>query len=193
MSCRCKCCHGEQSLAQTGFTQTLQPNRLSGCISDETKTTSSYLVPENENERQLRRQLLRHITEWSNDFGTSMSLRAIIRAKEEVSLRSGAALKEKILYSYRQVYKEAFRAIRYASPSRYTLRKVINNAFRTAPLSEFNPEKISNTIKFLHNASKENGLEHKIVKSLLHTWWFEGQLERVQPTQVRQFLWLSYH
>ena len=80
-----------------------------------------------------------------------------------------------ILKSYRQLYRHAMYAVQYAAPARYTLRILLENAYRTGNAADFDPQKIANTITFLKGAAKEKGLEHRILKNLLHTWFWDAE------------------
>lgn len=64
-------------------------------------------------------------------------------------------------------------AVQYAAPAKYTLKTLLANAYRTGNAADFDSQKISNTLTFLDGAAKEKGLEHKILKNLLHTWYWE--------------------
>lgn len=80
---------------------------------------------------------------------------------------------QEIVRSYRQVYRHALHAVQYAAPARYTLRILLDNAYRTGDAADFDAQKIKNTLTFLEGAAKEKGLEHRILKNLLHTWYWE--------------------
>lgn len=80
------------------------------------------------------------------------------------------ASKQAFIKAYRDLYKTSLQVIQYARPERYTLRNHLRNAFR-AKDRVFDPARIANTLEFLDHAAKVNGLEHKIVKNLLHVWW----------------------
>lgn len=80
---------------------------------------------------------------------------------------------EAILHAYRHLYRHGLRAVQFSRPARFTLRDRLRLAFRKGSVTEFQPQKIQNTIEFLHYATKENGLEHKIVKNLLFVWWMQ--------------------
>lgn len=79
---------------------------------------------------------------------------------------------QEILRSYRRLYRHAMYAVQYASPARYTLRILLENAYRTGNAADFDAQKINNTITFLEGAAREKGLEHRILKNLLHTWFW---------------------
>lgn len=80
---------------------------------------------------------------------------------------------QEIVRSYRRLYRHAMHAIQYAVPARYTLRILLENAYRTGNTADFDIQKINNTVTFLEGAAKEKGLEHRILKNLLHTWSWE--------------------
>ena len=86
--------------------------------------------------------------------------------------------KSEILQAYRQLYRHGLRAVQYASPARYTLRHQLNQAFRQGDIKDFDAQKIKNTILFLKCASKAKGLEHRILKTLLHVRWWDTQIRK---------------
>lgn len=81
--------------------------------------------------------------------------------------------------AYRHLYRTGLKTIRYSKPNRYVLRNVLRAAFRKAQPEEFEPSRIVSTLGFLERAGETNGMEHKIVKNLLHVRYWQ------QPT-VRQ-------
>ena len=87
----------------------------------------------------------------------------------------------KILHAYRHVYRRSLRAIQYASPARHTLRKLIDTEFRLGTKEDYDPDKIRNTLQFLEGAIESRGLEHRIVKGLLHVWSFGGSMKHMKP------------
>ena len=102
------------------------------------------------------------------------------------------ASREQILASYRNIYRCALQAVQYSSPARYTVQALLENAYRTGKAADFDNQRIDNTLIFLHGAAKEKGLEHRIVKNLLHTWWWENKSknrkylrEYVRPMKYR--------
>lgn len=82
---------------------------------------------------------------------------------------------EAVVHAYRHLYRQSLRAIQFSKPARFTLRDRLRLAFRKGSLNDFEPQKIKSTLKFLEYATKENGLEHKIVKNLLHVWWDQAK------------------
>jgi hypothetical protein len=83
--------------------------------------------------------------------------------------------RQEIIHAYRHLYRQGLHAIQFSKPARFTLRDRIRLAFRRGVTADYDPQKIQNTLEFLKYATMENGLEHKIVKNLLHVWWDEGK------------------
>ena len=86
-----------------------------------------------------------------------------------------AAESQKIVFAYRQLYRQGLIAVQYPKPARYTLKKQLDGAFRNGNPQDFDPKKIGNTILFLQNAAKETGMEHRILKNLLLVRWWEKE------------------
>lgn len=99
--------------------------------------------------------------------------------KLTISQLEGPLRQQAIPVAYRHLYRTGLRTIRYAKPNRYVLRNVLRQAFRKGAPSEFEPRRIVGTLGFLERAAETNGIEHKIVKNLLHVRFWQ------QPT-VRQ-------
>ncbi|KAF3032738.1 hypothetical protein E8E11_001502 [Didymella keratinophila] len=70
---------------------------------------------------------------------------------------------------------ERKRTFMFSKPARYTLRDRLRWAFRKGTASDFDQQKIANTLEFLQYATKQNGLEHKILKNLLLAWWHQDR------------------
>jgi len=96
-----------------------------------------------------------------------------------------SASSQEIIRSYRNLYRQGLHAVQYASPARYTLKTLIENTYRAGNAADFDARKIENTRTFLQGAAKEKGLEHRVLKSLLHTWWWEARSRRWQGECVR--------
>ena len=92
--------------------------------------------------------------------------------------------KQEIVRSYRQLYRQSLHAVQYAVPARYTVRILLRNAYRAGNAADFDAQKINNTLTFLNGAAKERGLEHKILKNLLHTWYWRVDNKRPIRTCV---------
>jgi hypothetical protein len=80
---------------------------------------------------------------------------------------------QEITHAYRHLYRGLLRAVQFSKPARYVARDQLRKAFRTEDSSSFNQEKIDRTVEFLGFAAKEAGLEHRIVRNLLHTAYWE--------------------
>lgn len=81
---------------------------------------------------------------------------------------------QEVIHAYRHLYRHSLRAIQFSKPARYTLRDRLRLAFRKGCASDYEPQKVQNTLEFLQHATRESGLEHKIVKNLLFVWWVQG-------------------
>lgn len=79
------------------------------------------------------------------------------------------------LHAYRHLYRTALKAVCYARPARYEVRDILRESFRTCPPATFIPRRIENTLRFLENAGRYNGYEHKILKNLLHLKFFRDR------------------
>ena len=72
-----------------------------------------------------------------------------------------------VVAAYRNLYKASLRCIRYSSPARHSLRHILRSAFREEPASSYSERRVSNTLKFLEDATVNSGIEHRIVKNIL--------------------------
>lgn len=82
---------------------------------------------------------------------------------------------QEIVRTYRSLYRQGLHAVQFSSPARHTLKTVLRNSYRNGTAADFNAQKIQNTVTFLNYAAKETGLEHKLLKNLLHVWWWTSQ------------------
>jgi hypothetical protein len=80
---------------------------------------------------------------------------------------------QEIIYAYRNLYRGLLHAVQYSKPARYIARDQLRKAFRKEHPSSFNQEKVDKTVEFLRLAAREKGLEHRIVRNLLHTVYWE--------------------
>jgi len=87
----------------------------------------------------------------------------------------GPASSHQIVSAYRDLYRTALHAVRYARPARYVIRDRLRRAFREAPAEDFEPARIANTLRFLEAAGADRGLEHRVLKTLCHVWWAEQE------------------
>ena len=80
-----------------------------------------------------------------------------------------------LIHAYRHLYRGLLHAVQYSMPARFVARDTLRDAFRKEDASTFNKEKIGRTIEFLGLAAQETGLEHKLVKNLLHAKYWRKQ------------------
>ena len=81
-----------------------------------------------------------------------------------------------LVRAYRHLYQHGLRAVQFAAPAKYVLRNRLREAFRTGNATNVDFSRIANTIEFLKGATREKGLEHKIVKTLLFVWYYERSM-----------------
>ena len=86
--------------------------------------------------------------------------------------------RQQIVRSYRSIYRHALHAAQYSVPARYTIQALIENAYRNGRSEDYDHQRIHNTLAFLRGAAREKGIEHRIFKNLLHTWWWENKNKR---------------
>ncbi len=84
---------------------------------------------------------------------------------------------EALLHAYRHLYRNALRATHRSSPAKHVIRETIRTAFRTEPACNFSLRRVKNTEDFLKRAEKDTGVEHRILKNLLHVryWQHHGK------------------
>lgn len=92
-----------------------------------------------------------------------------------------------LLLAYRHVYKALLRAVQYSKPARYVARDRVRDAFRNQPIEHFDAARLSRTLEFLNGATKVRGLEHKILKNLMHVQW----QRQMGPRRVAVYVHLS--
>ena len=86
-----------------------------------------------------------------------------------------------IVLAYRHLYRHGLRAVQFSKPARYTLRDRLRIAFRKGNPRDFDQRKIDNTIEFLRGATRETGLEHRIVKNMIFVWFHQAGLKPTRP------------
>ena len=93
-----------------------------------------------------------------------------------------------IIQAYRQLYREGLHAVQYAAHARHILKCQLNQAFRQSKAEDFDTQKIKNTILFLKCAAKEKGVEHRMLKTLLHVRWHDIHLAKQRSQYVLRAL-----
>ncbi|KAF2838841.1 DUF1763-domain-containing protein [Patellaria atrata CBS 101060] len=91
-----------------------------------------------------------------------------------------------VIHAYRHLYRHALRAVRFAVPARYIIRDRIRHHFRDGDLSQFDQGKIDRTIEFLQYASRERGLEHKILKNFMNVLWHRHRRRPSKPADLAE-------
>jgi hypothetical protein len=76
----------------------------------------------------------------------------------------------KVVHAYRHLYRGLLHAVQFSKPARYTARNQLRRAFREKG-AEYDPRGIARTIRFLDAATRERGLEHRVLKNLLLMAW----------------------
>jgi len=82
------------------------------------------------------------------------------------------------LRAYRHLYGAALRAVRHSSPAKYQIRDTMRSAFRNGSVENLNRQKVENTLQFLRRAESHAGMEHKILRNLLHVRYWQNQGRR---------------
>ncbi|CAI7588135.1 unnamed protein product [Penicillium pancosmium] len=80
--------------------------------------------------------------------------------------------KTAVLHAYRHLFRQGLKVIRYSTPGRYTLRTIMRRSFRSSS-EQFDAPRIANTLRFLERATAAANMEHKIVKNILITRYWE--------------------
>lgn len=91
-----------------------------------------------------------------------------------------ASSRLEIIHAYRNLFKISLRAVQYSKPARFVVRDRMRNAFRLSG-AEPDVEGIDRTLRFLDGAGRSKGIEHKILKNLMHVWWERQKLAQSLP------------
>ncbi|GJD02005.1 Mitochondrial carrier protein [Colletotrichum higginsianum IMI 349063] len=83
--------------------------------------------------------------------------------------------------AYRHLYRELLRAVQFAAPYKYVVRDQLRAAFREKGAC-WDQEEYKRTLWFLQAAAREAGLEHKILKNLIHV---AHQRQKTEPWKIR--------
>ncbi len=78
-----------------------------------------------------------------------------------------------IIWAYRQLYRHFLQAVQYSTPARYVIRDQIRIAFRRGDRAQYDPMAVQRTLEFLRNAARYNGIEHHVLKNILHVRWHQ--------------------
>ncbi|KAH7040725.1 uncharacterized protein B0I36DRAFT_311337 [Microdochium trichocladiopsis] len=91
---------------------------------------------------------------------------------------------EQVLHAYRHLYRGLLHAVQFSKPARYVARDRLRVAFREEG-AVLEPRSIARTLRFLEAATRERGLEHKVLKNLLATQFFRAQQEHLTWKHVK--------
>jgi hypothetical protein len=80
--------------------------------------------------------------------------------------------------AYRSLYRCALRGVLYASPARHQIRDTMRAAFHPDSGDTFDARRVKNTIQFLQRAGEYSGMEHKILKNLVHVRYWQSAASR---------------
>lgn len=94
-----------------------------------------------------------------------------LEARPQSSLM--ADRRHRIVLAYRHIYQLSLRAVHYSKPARFTILDRLRRAFREGHPNDYDPKRIRNTCQFLYCAYDNDSLEHKVLRSLLFTWYWE--------------------
>jgi len=97
--------------------------------------------------------------------------------RDEQMTQAGLA----VTSAYRQLLRVSLQAVRFSTPARYQVQGILRDSFRNLPAAAFTPRKVKNTINFLEQAREHNGLEHKILRNILHVRYWRDNREKQRP------------
>lgn len=88
--------------------------------------------------------------------------------------------RSELLLAYRHIYKHLLRAVQYSKPARFVVQERVRNAFRNSTPGDYDAIRIAQTLEFLDHAAKIRGLEHRILKNLMHVWWEQRKVPYIK-------------
>ncbi|KAK3397323.1 hypothetical protein B0T20DRAFT_470850 [Sordaria brevicollis] len=94
-----------------------------------------------------------------------------------------------IVHAYRNILRWSLRAVQFSKPARFVVRDTLRAAFRDKN-GTFEPSRIRSTLWFLESAATYRGIEHKILKNLVHVRWVQSR--QIGPWRVRAQLLHKY-
>ena len=99
---------------------------------------------------------------------------------------------QEIILAYRSLYRATLQAIHFSKPARFYARDTLRHAFRHETATNFSPERVENTLRFLKAAAATNGIEHHVLKNILHVKYWEKNIF-LPKTMIRNQDPLSVH
>ncbi len=83
-----------------------------------------------------------------------------------------------LIHAYRSLLRTALHAVQFSKPARYVVKSRLRAAFRDRTPEQFNAVRVARTLQFLQGAVGRKGLEHVLLKRLMHVWWERGKVMR---------------
>jgi len=98
-----------------------------------------------------------------------------------------------IIHTYRHLYRALLHAVQFSKPASFVVRDQLRTAFRREDPKTFNQQRISNTLDFLEGAAREKGLEHRILKNLIHVAYARAEDQLLSPAKKARISPLEAH
>lgn len=76
-----------------------------------------------------------------------------------------------VIHAYRHLYRGLLHAVHFSKPARFSARNQLRRAFREKG-AKYDHRGIARTVRFLDAATRERGLEHRVLKNLLMMAWY---------------------
>jgi hypothetical protein len=93
--------------------------------------------------------------------------------------------RKQLVRAYRSLYRSALRGVLHASPARYQIRDTMRAAFSPESADTFDARRVKNTVEFLQRAAEYNGIEHKVLKNLVHVRYWQSAASK--DTRLRMW------
>lgn len=90
--------------------------------------------------------------------------------------------------NFRRLHRAALKAVRYSHPAKYQIRDAMRSAFRSEPAHPVDQQSITNTLEFLQRAESHAGIEHKILRNLLHVRYWQNHAKKDNKLSVNNKL-----
>ncbi|KAI0378322.1 DUF1763-domain-containing protein [Hypomontagnella monticulosa] len=82
-----------------------------------------------------------------------------------------------VIHAYRHLYRGLLHAVQFSGPARYIARDQLRAAFREKG-AKLDPRSTTRTLRFLEAAARTRGLEHRILRNLLHVAFYRYHASR---------------
>ncbi|KAJ4416832.1 hypothetical protein N0V85_002114 [Neurospora sp. IMI 360204] len=89
---------------------------------------------------------------------------------------------QELVHAYRHLLRWSLRAVQFSKPARFVVRDTLRAAFRDEN-GTFEPSRVKSTLWFLESAATYVGVEHKIIKNLVHVRYI--QEKAIGPWRIR--------